>query len=64
MGALLVIIGLGWIIGTILKEEVFTRPVPPNTDYRQAVIDSYKYNLSGKELDRRLTNGYYVKKDK
>lgn len=52
MGALLVIIGLGWLIGTILKEEVFTRPVPPNTDYRQAVIDSYKYNLSGKELDR------------
>ena len=38
--------------------------IPPNTDYRQAVIDSYKYNLSGKELDRRLTNGYYVKKDK
>lgn len=64
MGALLVIIGLGWLIGTILKEEVFTRPVSPNTDYRQAVIDSYKYNLSGKELDRRLTNGYYVKKDK
>jgi len=64
MGALLVIIGLGWLIGTILKEEVFTRPVPSNTDYRQAVIDSYKYNLSGKELDRRLTNGYYVKKDK
>ena len=52
MGALLVIIGLGWLIGTILKEEVFTRPVPQNTDYRQAVIDSYKYNLSGKELDR------------
>ena len=34
MGALLVIIGLGLLIGTILKEEVFTRPVPQNTDYR------------------------------
>jgi len=64
MGILLVIVGLGWLIGTILKEEVFTKPAAPNTDYRQAVIDSYKYNLSGKELDRRLTNGYYVKKDK
>lgn len=50
-----------WLIGTILKEEVFTKPVPPNIDYRQAVIDSYKYNLRGKEVDRRMTNGYYVK---
>ncbi len=64
MGVLVVIIGLAWLIGTILKEELFTKQVPPNTDYRQAFIDSYKYNLSGKELDRRLTNGYYVKKDK
>ena len=64
MGALLVIVGLGWLAYTILKEEVFTKPVPPNTDYRQATIDSYKYGLSGKEMDKRLTNGYYVKKDK
>lgn len=64
MGALLVIIGLGWLAYTILKEEVFTKHVPPNTDYRQAFIDSYKHNLSGKELDKRMTNGYYVKKDK
>ena len=62
MGVALVIIGVAWLIGTIVKEELFTKPVPPNTDFRQAYIDSYKYNLSGKELDRRLTNGYYVKK--
>lgn len=62
--AIFFVIGLIWLVATILKEEVFTKPVPPNTDYRQAFIDSYKYNLSGKELNRRLTNGYYVKKER
>ena len=62
MAVLLVIIGLGWLGYTILKEEVFTKPVPPNTDYRQAVIDRYSNNLSGKESDRRMNNGYYSKK--
>lgn len=60
MGALVIILGLGWLVYTILKEEVFTKPVPPGTDYRQAYIDSSK--ISGKELNKRLTNGYYVKK--
>ena len=62
MGTGLVIIGLVWLIGTILKEEVFTHQVPSGTDYRQAYIDSSK--LSGRELNKRLQSGYYVKKDK
>ena len=62
MGGLLIVIGLGWLLYQIVKDET-TKPVPPNTDYRQAIIDRYKYNLSGKEMDKRLTNGYYVKKD-
>lgn len=62
MGTGLVIIGLVWLVGTILKEEVFTKQVPHGTDYRQAYIDSSK--LSGRELNRRLQSGYYVKKDK
>lgn len=62
MSTLLIIIGLVWLFGTIIKEEIFTKPVPPNTDYRQAFIDSYKYGLSGREMDKRLTGGYYVKK--
>lgn len=62
MGALVVILGIGWLVYTILKEEVFTHQVPKGTDYRQAYIDSSK--VSGKELNRRLQNGYYVKKDK
>lgn len=59
---LVILIGLGWLAYTILKEEVFTKQVPHGTDYRQAYIDSSK--LSGRELNRRLQSGYYVKKDK
>lgn len=62
MGALIIVLGLGWLVSKILKEEVFTKPVPPGTDYTQAIIDSSK-GVKGKELDRRMTNGYYVKKD-
>lgn len=62
MGALVVILGIGWLVYTILKEEVFTHQVPSGTDYRQAYIDSNK--ISGKELNKRLQSGYYVKKDK
>lgn len=61
---LVVIVALGWLVYTILKEEVFTKPYPPNTDYRQILIDRNKYNLSNKEVDRRVYNGYYTKKDK
>ena len=64
MGAILVIIGLGWLFGTILKEEVFTKQAPLNTDYRQAFIDLNTGKINAKECDRRVTNGYYVKKDK
>lgn len=62
MGALVIILGLSWLAYTILKEEVFTHQVPSCTDYRQAYIDSNK--LSRRELNSRLQNGYYVKKDK
>ncbi|MBE5937147.1 MAG: hypothetical protein E7265_03855 [Lachnospiraceae bacterium] len=62
MGILLVIVGLGWLIGTILKEEVFTKPAAPNTDYRQAFIDLNTGKISAKECDKRVTNGYYSRK--
>lgn len=58
-GALL-FIGLIWFLCELLK-DVSIRPVPPGTDYRQAYIDSHK-GVSGKTLDRRMSNGYYVKK--
>lgn len=40
MGALIIVLGLGWLVCKILKEEVFTKPVPPGTDYTQVIIDS------------------------
>ena len=47
----------------IVKDET-TKPVPPNTDYRQAFIDLNTGKCDAKESNKRLTNGYYVKKDK
>lgn len=60
MGTLLVIVGLGWLIGTILKEEFFTQQVLKGTDFHQAYIDTGK--ISKAEYKRRLNSGYYVKK--
>lgn len=59
-GILLVIIGLCWFLWQLLKDVSITH-VPKGTDYRQAYIDSYK-GISGKQLDRRISNGYYKKK--
>lgn len=63
MGALLIIAGLVWLVYTIAKEET-TKPAPPNTDYRQAFIDLNTGKCNAKESNKRVTNGYYVKKDK
>ncbi len=63
MGGLLIIVGLGWLLYRIIKDET-TKPVPPNTDYRQAFIDLNTGKCDAKESNKRVTNGYYVKKDK
>lgn len=62
MGIILIIIGIGWLIWILLKEEVFARPAAPNTDYRKAHIDLTSGKISKREYDRRLTSGYYSKK--
>ena len=59
MGALL-FIGLIWFIPKFVS-EVFITQVPKGTDYRQVYIDSYS-GVSGRTLDRRMSNGYYTKK--
>lgn len=59
MGGLL-FIGLIWFVCQVIKDANI-KHVPPGTDYRQAYIDSYK-GVSGKEMNRRLSSGYYVKK--
>lgn len=58
---ILILLGLGWLLLAIIKDAT-TRPIAPNQDIYQAFIDSHTKGISGKELDRRLTNGYYTKK--
>lgn len=62
MGGLLIVVGLVWLICSLIK-EVNTKPAPQNTDYRQAFIDLNTGKCNAKESNRRVTNGYYVKKD-
>lgn len=62
MCVLIVILGISWFLYTVFKEEVFTKQIPKGTNFHQSFLDSN--NISGKELDRRLRNGYYVDKDK
>lgn len=62
MGGLLIVVGLVWLICSLIK-EVNTKPAPQNTDYRQVFIDLNTGKCNAKESNRRVTNGYYVKKD-
>lgn len=62
MELLIFIIILG-VIYLFVKAEK-DKPAPPGTDYRRASIDGFTGKCSGKELDKRISNGYYVKKDK
>ena len=61
MGALIVILGISWFLYTVFKEEVFTKQIPKGTNFHQSFLDSN--NISGQELNKRLTSGYYVNKD-
>lgn len=61
MGGLLIVIGLGWLIYQLSKEANI-KQAPPNTDYTQAFIDLNTGKIDAKECDKRVTNGYYVKK--
>ena len=56
MGGLFIVIGLGWLLCQIIKDET-TKPVPPNTDYRQAFIDLNTGKCDAKESNKRVTNG-------
>lgn len=62
MDGLVVVLGLGWLLYTLVK-EASVKPAARGTDYRQAFIDLNTGKISAKECDRRVTNGYYVKKD-
>ena len=59
-GILLVIIGFGWLLFKLISEACIT-PAPKGTDYRQVTIDLNK-GVSAKTVNKRISNGYYVKK--
>ena len=59
-GILVVIIGFGWLLFKLIIEACIT-PAPKGTDYRQVTIDLNK-GVSPKVVDKRISNGYYVKK--
>lgn len=63
MGGLLIVVGLGWLVYQLIKDEN-TKPAAPNTDYRQAFIDLNTGKCDAKESNKRVINGYYSKKDK
>lgn len=57
-----IIIGIIWVVYQLVKDSN-TKQVPPNSDFTQANNDYYSGKYSAKEIDKRLKNGYYVKKD-
>ncbi len=63
MGGLIIVLGLGWLIYQLIKDANI-KPASKGTDYRQAFIDLNTGKCNAKEMDKRVSNGYYVKKDK
>lgn len=57
-----IIAGVIWIAYQLIKDSN-TKQVPPNSDFIQAQTDYYSGKYSIKEIDKRLKNGCYVKKD-
>lgn len=58
-----ILAGIVWLIYQLAKESN-TKQVPKDSDFIQAQTDYYSGKYSIKEVDKRLKNGYYVKKDK
>lgn len=52
-------------VGYKLIKDAFIKPMAPGSDIKRANIDLYTGKCSVKEMNKRLSNGYYVpKKDK
>lgn len=61
MAGFLLFVGIIWLVYNFIKEASI-KPMHPDTDIRQAYIDSVTGKVSKKELNKRLSNGYYAKK--
>ena len=57
-----ILAGVIWLVYNLVKESN-TKQVPPNSDFTQANNDYYSGKYSAKEIDKRLKNGCYVKKE-
>ena len=57
-----IIAGIIWLICQLVKDSN-TKQVPKGSDFIQAQTDYYSGKYSIKDVDKRLKNGYYVKKD-
>lgn len=62
-GLLVVIIGLVLLLSPFMKDAMI-KPCAKGTDHTKAVSDVLSGRIDAKTLDKRLTDGYYVKKDK
>lgn len=58
-----IIAGIIWLIYQLAKDSN-TKQVPKDSDFIQAQTDYYSGKYSIEEVDKRLKNGCYVKKDK
>ena len=63
MTALIIIAGIVWVV-YMLAKDASIKQVPKDSDFIQANQDYYSGKYSAKEVDKRLKNGCYVKKDK
>ena len=59
---ILFIAGIVWVIYQFCKESTI-KPAPKGTDVRQVNIDRCSGKYTDKEINKRIQNGYYVKKD-
>ncbi|MGN0317429.1 MAG: hypothetical protein ACI4E1_05765 [Lachnospira sp.] len=60
MGAIIIVLGLGWLVYQLIKDVCITDVTKnQDIDFHQAYIDSVTGKCNGKELNKRMNNGYY-----
>lgn len=63
MTGLIILAGIIVIIYNLAKDASI-KQIPLNSDIQRANQDYYSGKCSAKEMNKRLQNGYYVRKDK
>lgn len=59
---LLLIIGISWLVYQLIKDGSI-KQCSDGTDHRRAYNDLITGKIDKKELNKRLSNGYYVNKN-